>query len=541
MSVVDDLVRGREAFEQRDWAAAVAKLSAVDSARLSPDDLLRLAMAAYLSGDNDSCVRTLQRAFQAELDAGEPLGAVRIAFWLAMVLLTSGDFAVGGGWVARGQRLLANEAGDVVERGYLLVHVMYQHIGQGDYAAAHDVAHQITEYGRRFDDPDLVALGLNAEGRTLLYAGKVPEALALLDEAMVWVTTSEVTPVIAGNVYCSMIEACQEISDFARVAQWTRALSRWCDAQPDLVPFTGQCAVHRGQVMRAHGAFPAALEELDRAYRRYTESGQPPAAGLAMAERGDILRIQGAYAEAEAAYDRAATYGHDPAPGRALLWLAKRRTAAAARAVRRLLREAGNPVQRSRLLPAGVEVLLADGAVDEARSAMEEMSAIAESIGSTALRAAAAYSAGCVHAASGDAAGALPHLRLSWQLWTGLDSPYEAARAQVMVGRVLRDLGDEDSATAELTAAGATFAELGARPCLQEVERLLPRNLPGGLTAREVEVLRLVAAGKSNPEIAGELVLSEKTVARHLSNIFTKIDVPSRTAAAAYAFEQRLM
>jgi ATP/maltotriose-dependent transcriptional regulator MalT len=198
-------------------------------------------------------------------------------------------------------------------------------------------------------------------------------------------------------------------------------------------------------------------------------------------------------------------------------------------------------VARARLLPAAVEVLLAEGAVDSARSAMQELAAIAESFGSTALRAAAAYSIGCVHVASGDANGALPHLRLAWHQWTGLDSPYESARVLVMMGRVLRELGDEDSATAELTAAGATFTELGARPCLQEVKRLLPRNLPGGLTAREVEVLRLVAAGKSNPEIAGELVLSEKTVARHLSNIFVKIDVSSRTAAAAYAFEQQLV
>ena len=198
-------------------------------------------------------------------------------------------------------------------------------------------------------------------------------------------------------------------------------------------------------------------------------------------------------------------------------------------------------MQRSRMLPAAVEVLLADGAVDSARSAIQELAAIAESFSSTALRAAAAYSMGCVLVASGDFSSALPHLRLSWQLWTGLDSPYEAARARVMMGRALRDLRDEDSATAELAAAAATFTELGARPCLQEVKRLLPRNLPGGLTAREVEVLRLVAAGKSNPEIAGELVLSDKTVARHLSNIFTKIDVSSRTAAAAYAFEHQLM
>jgi DNA-binding CsgD family transcriptional regulator len=185
-------------------------------------------------------------------------------------------------------------------------------------------------------------------------------------------------------------------------------------------------------------------------------------------------------------------------------------------------------------------VLLAVGDVDAARPAMEEMAAIAESFGCTALRAMAAFSAGCVHIATGDVTQALPELRRSWQLWTGLHSPYEAARARVRIGQVFREMGDEDSATAELTAARSTFTELGAQPCLQEVERLLRRNIPGGLTAREVEVLRLVAAGKSNPEIAAELTLSGKTVARHLSNIFGKIDVSSRTAAAAYAFEHQL-
>lgn len=541
MSVVDDLVKGREAFEQRQWVAAYGRLSTVDRGQLSPDDLLRLGMAAYLSGDDDACVRALQLAYQAELDAGESLGAVRIAFWLALVLVTGGDFAVGGGWAARAQRLLEHVPGDVVERGYLLIHEMHQHIGRGDYPGALEIAPRIAEYGRLFRDPDLIAMGLSSQGRLLLYAGRVPEALALLDEAMIGVTTSEVSPVIAGHVYCSMIEACQEISDFARVSQWTEALTRWCESQPDLVPFTGQCAVHRGQVMRAHGAFPAALEELDRAYRRYTENGQSPAAGLALSERGDILRLTGAYSDAEAAYAQASTCGHDPQPGLALLWLLKGRPDAAASAVRRLLEETGDPVHRSRVLPAATEVLLAVGEVESARSAMEELTVISQDFGCPALRAAAAYSAGCVHLDTGEYARALPELRQSWQLWAGLDAPYEAARARVMIGRVFREMGDDDSATAELTTARSTFTELDAQPCLQEVDRLLPRNLPGGLTAREAEVLRLVAAGKSNPAIAAELVLSEKTVARHLSNIFGKINVSSRTAAAAYAFEHQLM
>ena len=215
MSVVDQLVEGREAFERREWVAAYDRLSALDRQQLSSDDMLRLAMAAHLSGDDDACVRALQQAFQAAQDAGEPLVAVRIAFWLGLVLITGGDFAVGGGWVARAQRLLADEPDDVVERGYLLVHEMFRHIGQGDFAGAMEIAPRLTDYGRRFRDADLLALGLCSQGRLLLYAGRVTEALALLDESMIEVTSSEVTPVTAGMVYCSMIEACQEISDFA--------------------------------------------------------------------------------------------------------------------------------------------------------------------------------------------------------------------------------------------------------------------------------------------------------------------------------------
>ncbi|HSU35609.1 MAG TPA: LuxR C-terminal-related transcriptional regulator, partial [Propionibacteriaceae bacterium] len=430
---------------------------------------------------------------------------------------------------------------DVVERGYLLIHEMHRHIGQGDFQTALEIAPQIAHYGREFGDANLVAMGLSGQGRLLMYAGQVPEALALLDEAMIGVTTSDVTPVVAGFVYCAVIEGCQEISDYARVVQWTRALTQWCQSQPDLVPFTAQCSVHRAQVMRAQGDYADALNELDQAYQRYARSGQPPAAGLALAERGDILRMTGRFAEAETAYTQASSYGHDPQPGPALLWLAVGRSGAALAAVRRLLLEKTNPVDRSRVLPAAVDVLVATGELDAARSAAAELTAIAEGFGCAALRAKAAYATGSVQHADGDGAGALPELRRAWQLWTTLDAPYEAARARVIIGMVLREMGDEDSAIAELTAARRTFTTLGAEPSLRELKRLLPGELPAGLTAREVEVLRLVAIGKSNPAIATELVLSEKTVARHLSNIFGKIDVSSRTAAAAYAFEHRLI
>ncbi|TDO69490.1 regulatory LuxR family protein [Kribbella sp. VKM Ac-2571] len=544
MGIVDDLQRARTAFERRDWAAAYGRLMTADGepgSALGPEDLMTLATAAFLLGDTDGCIRALQRGYRLRIDAGDVLGAVRFAFWLALVLNVRGEVAVGSGWAARAHRLLADQPDDVLERGYLRVHDFFQCLDSGDFPGALAVSEDMIGIARRHSDPDLLAQSLVCKGRLLMYSGRVPEGLTLLDEAMVAVAAGELSPIFAGNVYCAMIEACQEVLDFARASAWTTALTRWCDSQPDLVPFTGQCAVHRGQILRLHAAYPEALAEFDAACRRYAAAGSQIAAGLALTERGDVLRICGDLSAAQAAYDEAAGYGHEPQPGRALLLLARGRTAAAVAAVRRLLAETGDPVHRSRLLAGAVEVLLAGEAVDEASSAAEELSAIADSFGCAGLRASAAYCLALVALQGRDPDRSLRQARVAGQLWNELQAPYEVARAKVLVGRSFRLLGDEDSATTELKAACHSFAELGVVPARQEVERLLHTESAGGLTGRELEVLRLVAAGNSNAEIAERLVLSDKTVARHLTNIFAKLDVPSRTAAAAYARDHELL
>lgn len=541
MGVVDDLARARAAFEHREWMAAYDALSEADDAVLTADDFAQLATAAYLVGRTNDCVQAMQRAYQGHVDAGDTPAAVRCGFWLSMVLLMGGEPAVAGGWVSRCQRLLDDVPGDVVERGYLLMHAMLRCFFTGDHDTAHRLALDVIEYGRRYRDADLVANGLNAEGRLLLHAGRVPEGLALLDEAMIGISTGDVSPVSAGQVYCSLIEACQEVSDYGRAAEWTSALTAWIDAQPGLVMFTGQCAVHRGQIMRVRGAFAEAVEEFELATRRYVDADTPAAAGLAMAECGDVLRARGDFAGAEAAYDRAAGFGYEPQPGLALLWSARGRKQAAVAAVCRLLGEQVGPVRRSHLLPGAVEVLLAAAQTDHADELSVELAGIAESFGCPALRAMAGYARGGVLLARAEPAAALPELRTALHEWRRLSSPYEMARCRVLIGRALRDLADEQSATNEFAAARQAFHDLGAVPAEQEAAHLLAPAAPGGLTAREVEVLRLVAAGRSNPEIAARLVLSEKTVARHLSNIFTKLDVSSRTAAAAFAYENRLV
>ena len=544
MGIVDDLQRARSAYERRDWASAYDRLATVDGepgSALGPDELMTLATTAFLLGDTDSCIRALQRGYRLRTDAGEVLGAVRFAFWLALVLNIRGEVAVGSGWAARAQRLLADQPDDVLERGYLRVHDFFRCLDSGDLPGALAVSEDMIGIARRHADPDLLAQSLVCKGRLLMYSGRVPEGLALLDEAMVAVAAGELSPIFAGNVYCAMIEACQEVLDFARASAWTTALTRWCDSQPDLVPFTGQCAVHRGQILRVHAAYPEALAEFEDACRRYAASGSQAAAGLALAERGDVLRIRGDVAAAEASYDEAAGFGYEAQPGRALLMVARGRVPGALAAVRRLLTETGDPVHRSRLLAGAVEVLLAGDARSDAEAAADELAAIAQGFGCAGLRASAAYCSALVALADDDPDRALPHARTASRLWDELRAPYEVARAKVLVGRAVRLLGDEDSAAAEFTAACRSFAGIGAAPARQETEKLLGRSTAGGLTGRELDVLRLVAIGNSNAEIAHRLVLSDKTVARHLTNIFAKLDVPSRTAAAAYARDHDLI
>ena len=536
---IDVLLQARDAYERRDWVHAFDRLQGAGN--LAPDDTMALATSAYLLGNVDDAVRALQSGYQDRIRNGDSLGAVRFASWLGLLLNVRGETAVGGGWVARAQRLLESETEDVVERGYLLTHEFFQHLGRGDLARAAETAALVLQTGRRFTEHDLIAQGLMMQGRMMIYSGRVREGLALLDEAMVGLSAGEVSPIVAGMAYCSLVEACQELSDFSRAASWTTALTRWCEAQPGLVPYTGQCSLHRGQIMRLRGAYDEALAEFARAQRRYQKEGTTAPAGMALTEQGDVLRIRGKLDEAEASYRQAAELGHEPQPGLALAWLARGRTTAAISAVRRLLAEAQGPVRRSWMLPAGVEVLVSAQLLDEARQNSDELTGIASAFGSSAIRAMATYAAASVHLASGETEEALSNARESYRLWTDLGSPYEAARARVVFARALRAMGDEDSATGELALARSTFARLGAAPGVQEIDMLLGRSRPAGLTEREVEVLRLVAEGRSNPDIARVLVLSQKTVERHLSNIFIKLDVPSRTAAAAYAHEHGLM
>lgn len=512
---------------------------------LGPEDLARLATAAYLTGREAESAGFWGRAHHGFHDRNQPAAAARSAFWLAYGLLDKGESAQASGWLARARRLLDECGQDCVERGYLLLPEALRSTAEGDYEVAAGTFRLAAQAGDRFGDADLVALARHGEGRVLIRLGRTAPGLELLDEAMVAVTAGEVSPLAAGDVYCGVLSGCQEVFDWRRAQEWTAALARWCDAQPGLVPYRGQCLLRRSEVLQLHGDWRAALDEARRARERLSDPAGQAGLGAAFYQLAELHRLRGDFAEAEEAYRQASLHGRRPQPGLALLQLARGEIAAALTAIAGAVNESAERRIRSRLLPAQVEIALAARDIGLARTADGELAAIAAEIGAPYLRAASGQSAGSVRLAEGDAQGALASLREAEAIWRDLEAPYEAARTRVLIAVACRELGDEGAAGLELEAARAGFELLGAAHDLARVERLgrTPARAKGasGLTARELQVVRLVAAGATNRAIAGRLRISEKTVARHLSNIFVKLGVASRAAVTAYAYEHRLV
>lgn len=543
MAVADAIARGRDAFERRAWADAFAQLSAAEG-DLELEDLEKLAAAAYLAGRVDESVDAWTRAYHEYIDACDVARAARSAFWLAFTLLNRGELARGGGWVHRAQRLLDDGRRDCVEQGYLRYCTSLRSVFERDVEAAHSGFARAAEIGDRFGATELVALCRVSEGRCLIYLGDIARGMALLDEAMVAITAQEVSPAVVGDLYCTAIEGCQEVFDVRRAQEWTAALSRWCDSQPELMLYRGQCLVHRAELMLLGGAWADAVVEAQRACDRLARPTSAGALGAAYYVRAELHRLRGEFAEAEEAYRQANQWGRQPQPGLAQLRLAQGRAEEAHHTLRRVLGEAEDALTRSRLLAPYVEIVLARGDLAAARDAAEELSRIAAELNTPFLHALSSYATGSVRLAEGEARAALAALRLGSAGWSELEAPYEAARARVLIGLACRALGDEDSAEMEFDAARSVMQQVDAVPELIRIEQLSrtrARRTVGGLTEREVQVLKLVATGKTNRAIASELVISEKTVAAHVRNIFTKLGLSSRSAATAYAYEHDLV
>jgi DNA-binding CsgD family transcriptional regulator len=538
----DPLGRGRERFSAKAWCEAYEALNLADrDSSLDAADVERLATAAYLTGRELEFQRLHERRFRACADAGNCRGGARSAFWLALTLLLRGDIGQSNAWAARGRQLLAGR--DCAERGYLMVSVVEQQLRSGHAAEALASAREAAAIGESCGESDLVAASRHIEGRALIALGRMADGLQRLDESMLPVVAGELTPIMTGLMYCSVIEACRRIYALDRGREWTAAFSRMCESQPELNSFTGSCHVHRAEIMQFHGAWPEAIAEARRACdRAQLAECDPP--GAARYLEGEIHRLRGEFARAEAAYHAASLLGFEPQPGLALLRLAQDRTDAACAAIRRLADTARDRFERARFLPACVEILIAAGDMDEARVLAAELGELGAALESDVLRAIAAQAEGALLLAEGDPRGAIPSLRAAFDLWERLSAPYESARTRVLLGRACRALGDEESGRLELDAARSTFARLGARPDLGRLDALEAADTqePGHpLTSRELDVLRLVAAGHSNKAIAKALDLSGRTVDRHVSNILGKLGVPSRTAATAYAYSRKLV
>jgi DNA-binding CsgD family transcriptional regulator len=540
----DHLERGRSAYAQQAWADAFKHLSAADKeSPLGPDDLELIAIASYLTGNEAEWTTLMARAYQELLQGGDAARAARVAFWLGLGLLDLGEVAGGTGWLARAERVIDDYGQDCVEQGYLLVPSALQHLEEGDAATAYDLFQQAAAIATRFGDPDLITLTTLGRGQSLIGLGETRSGSALLDETMIAVTAGEVSPIIVGVLYCAVIETFHQIFDLGRAQEWTASFSRWCEAQPDLVPFRGQCLVHRAEIMQLQGDWHDAMDEARRARDRFARPPVRPAIGMALYRLAELYRLRGEFTKAEEAYREGSRWGRRPQPGLSLLRLAQGRVEDADAAIRRGLEEAQDRASRSLLLAASVEVMLAAHDVPAARAAADELSELAAATSTPFLDAVAAQAGGAVSLAEGDVQAALAKLRTAWTAWRDLEAPYEAGRARVLIGLAYRELEANDDAEMELDAARWVFQQLGAATDLATVEGLLhsPSARANGLTEREIQVLTLVATGKTNRAIATDLVISEKTVARHMSNIFTKLGLSSRSAATAYAYEHDLV
>jgi DNA-binding CsgD family transcriptional regulator len=537
---VDTLSQARRSFDERSWAESYRLFQIADrEATLPAGDLERAAVAAYLLGRDTESEAFRERAHHACLEHADAEGAARSAFWLGFGLLQRGAAAPALGWLARAERILDDAQLDCVVRGYLLVPSAIRRIVEGNPAAGGIIFEKIADIARSFGDRDLLSCACHGRGRALIRLGRVPEGVALLDEAMTAVVAGDVSPVLAGDVYCSVLEGCHEIYDLRRAYEWTASLAEWCAAQNDLVRYRGECLLHRAEVLQLRGEWSDAARDALSACELLASRAL---AGAALYRLGEIHRLRGEFEQAEAAYVRANEHGRQPQPGLSLLRLAQGRIETADPSIRRVIADVRGP-DRARSLAAAVDILLASGDREGARAAAEELAAIADAMNAPLVSAMSAYASGAMLLAEDDVAHAASCLHRAADLWRDLEMPYEQASTSLLIATAHERRGDKEGQQLELERARSLFTRIGARTALEALAR---RAVEGAgpaappLSDRELQVLRLIASGRTNRVIAETLFISEKTVARHVSNIFDKLGVSSRTQAAAWAYQHHV-
>lgn len=505
------------------------------------DELVERADEVWWAGRIDKYLELAEPAYRRLVDEERPRPAARLAMWIGVQYLARGDMATGSGWLERAGRLLADLA-PCPEHAYLRYHTeVLGGIASGDLEPAAAAAQEVRADGATYGDPNLVALGLAGEAAALLRMGEVRDGLRRLDEAMLAAADESLDRVWAGAVYCHLIAECHGLHDVRRLAEWTRATWDWIEEHSPVKVYPGVCRVYRSHVLAVTGDWDRAEVVAGEAVRDLAGRNI-----FAQAEAhcllGDLHRVQGRLEEAEEAYARARSLGRDPQPGRALLDLARGHVADAKAALAAALAVAEAPLERARLAQAQIEVALAAGDLDAALEACNELEETADAYGTSGLEASALQWRGAVALGQGQPDKAMSAIREACRRWSEVDARLEVGRSRVLLGRAYRELGDERTATEELMGAREEFDRLGAVGELRKVDSEL--GISGGhdlLSDREVEVLGLVARGRTNQEIADQLVLSKRTIDRHVSNMLRKLDLRSRTEATAYAFEHRLV
>ncbi len=532
------LEAARQAHARHQWADARAGFLAARAVEeLAVEDLSALADAVWWEGDIDEALAVMEAAYRSHLAAPEPdpPAAAMLALDIAFSWFLRGEEAMGSGWMSRAQRLLEDEP-PCVEHGYLQSVGIEEALVRGDYAAAIGVARSVAAVAAEHGDETLEALALVGEGIARVKQGSIGAGLAVLDEAMLPVVAGRVRPTFAGNIYCQLMSICHELADLRRAQHWTDATARWCEGFGSAVMFMGVCRVHRAQLLQVRGEWAAAEAEVQRVCEDLAAMNVV-AVGMALYELGEVRRGRGDLTGAEAAYAQAHQHGCDSQPGLALVRLAQGRVAEALGALQAAESATAERLARTRIWVALAEVAVAAGALEEAERAADELDGAAAAFASPGLAAAAAVAHGRVRLAGGDGAGAVEALEAGRRQWQSLGARPLVAQIRLLLAAAHDHLGTPRRAEQERSTATAELAELGAAP----PGATGGQARPGGLTVREVEVLGLVARGLSNREVAALLVLSERTVARHLANVFTKLGVTSRTAAAAFAHDHGLV